>query len=449
MPTFWQPRIASSDVLSHTYNAVLAREITTTGLPGLRVVVQWTNVLFDLVLAWAVRFLGATAGERIAVAACVLVFFFGAVAFVRSFRATDDGWTLPAIAVLANGWVLQQGLLNFYLATGLTLGAVALVRRRTRAARVGAVVVALVAWLGNPLPVLWGAGLVLFLAVSARFTLGRRYVLLGAGVLVAAVAVYAPGVGLAALWQRHQLGLITGADQLVTYSAWGIVPASLFIVAVALALSTRIEQEGVKSLLAAPEFLAVLVSAGCVAILPVAAGVAGSDEVLSLVPHRMSLLVGVSLVAAAGAVVPTSVRWLGGLMALTFGVSLLADHVRITRTERAIAALVASVPYRARVVDRSAFANTRVIYDHMVDRYCTGHCWSYANYEPSSGQFRVRAVARNPVVLSSWSDRRRVADGTWIVSPDEDPIYQVEPCARGFCLRRLEVGQPNGGPTRD
>jgi len=28
---------------------------------------------------------------------------------------------------------------------------------------------------------------------------------------------------------------------------------------------------------------------------------------------------------------------------------------------------------------------------HSVDRACIGHCFSYSNYEPSSGQFRVRA----------------------------------------------------------
>ena len=43
---------------------------------------------------------------------------------------------------------------------------------------------------------------------------------------------------------------------------------------------------------------------------------------------------------------------------------------------------------------------------HMIDRACIGYCFSYGNYEPSSGVFRVRAAPGNPYMLSDY-------DSTW------------------------------------
>ena len=38
---------------------------------------------------------------------------------------------------------------------------------------------------------------------------------------------------------------------------------------------------------------------------------------------------------------------------------------------------------------------------HSIDRACIGHCFSFANYEASSLQFRVRALAGNSIVTTS------------------------------------------------
>ena len=34
---------------------------------------------------------------------------------------------------------------------------------------------------------------------------------------------------------------------------------------------------------------------------------------------------------------------------------------------------------------------------HMIDRACLGRCFSYANYEPSTAQFRIRTRGRKPL----------------------------------------------------
>jgi hypothetical protein len=35
----------------------------------------------------------------------------------------------------------------------------------------------------------------------------------------------------------------------------------------------------------------------------------------------------------------------------------------------------------------------------MIDRVCVGHCYSYANDEPPTAQFRVRVTAANRYLL--------------------------------------------------
>src|SRR5256886_8965793 len=46
---------------------------------------------------------------------------------------------------------------------------------------------------------------------------------------------------------------------------------------------------------------------------------------------------------------------------------------------------------------------------------CIGHCFSYANYEPASGEFRVRVRKGSPVVTSSTDDAEDMASGEYEV----------------------------------
>lgn len=54
--------------------------------------------------------------------------------------------------------------------------------------------------------------------------------------------------------------------------------------------------------------------------------------------------------------------------------------------------------------------------EHVVDRACIGRCCSYANYEPSTGQFRVHAEAGNPIVMADYADVYSVEMGIYRVS---------------------------------
>src|ERR1700736_2146010 len=84
LPCYWQSRIQAGDLSSHIYNAWLATQVERHPMPGLSMVPQWTNVGFDWVLTELLRRVGADWAQRVAVSACVLVFFWGSVFLVRT-----------------------------------------------------------------------------------------------------------------------------------------------------------------------------------------------------------------------------------------------------------------------------------------------------------------------------------------------------------------------------
>src|SRR5277367_1861593 len=84
IPNFWHHHIQAGDLGSHTYNAWLAQLIHQGKAPGLYLATQFQNVLFDFLLSASVKLFGFTLGEKMAISACVLVFFWGVFALLRA-----------------------------------------------------------------------------------------------------------------------------------------------------------------------------------------------------------------------------------------------------------------------------------------------------------------------------------------------------------------------------
>src|SRR6059036_1770003 len=84
VPCFWHKRIEAGDLGSHTYNAWLAQLVESGQAPGLYIAPQSTNILVDLLLVRLGSVLGLAAAEKIVVAWCVLVFFWGAFALIAA-----------------------------------------------------------------------------------------------------------------------------------------------------------------------------------------------------------------------------------------------------------------------------------------------------------------------------------------------------------------------------
>jgi hypothetical protein len=66
--------------------------------------------------------------------------------------------------------------------------------------------------------------------------------------------------------------------------------------------------------------------------------------------------------------------------------------------------------------------------NHLLSRACIGHCFDYANYEPSTGQFRVHALPGNPVVLASNAEVGTVESGTYVAKTGDLPLYALIRC---------------------
>jgi hypothetical protein len=78
---------------------------------------------------------------------------------------------------------------------------------------------------------------------------------------------------------------------------------------------------------------------------------------------------------------------------------------------------------------------------HVIDRVCVGHCYSYANYEPSTWQFRIRAEKENAYVASSYRDSWLMQMGLYVVQNRDLPLYQVDlDAGGGMVLKTLQAG---------
>jgi len=115
--------------------------------------------------------------------------------------------------------------------------------------------------------------------------------------------------------------------------------------------------------------------------------------------------------------------------------------------EQQVVQLVSKLPPDQRVMATiRPLPGSRVMVQHIVDRACIGRCFSYGNYEPSTGLFRVRALPDNPYVLSDYDLAVDMENGEYTVQPEDLPVYQVYQCSvsgTDLCLRPLEAGEDN------
>src|SRR5581483_869180 len=162
-PCYWQPRIQGGDLSSNLNNAWMTHWVESGGSQGLMFVHQTTNVLFNLILSALFHVFNAEFAQRIAVSIAVLVFVWGAFAFVGAVAGRKSWHLLPCIAMFAYGWVFHMGFFDFYLSLGLCFWILSLVWDPTPK-RIGiAIALAMLAYLAHILPFLWTLGLVGYL----------------------------------------------------------------------------------------------------------------------------------------------------------------------------------------------------------------------------------------------------------------------------------------------
>jgi hypothetical protein len=445
IPCFWQSRIQSADLSSHAYNAWLASQVHRGQLPGLSVSSQSNNVLFDLVLEWLLVRVGPDWGQRLAVSLSVFLFGFGAILFI--FRVAGRNWWFagPCVAMLAYGFIFHIGFFNFYLSIGICLLYLAIFWDNCWRIRAAAAPLLILAWTAHPFPVAWAVGTAVYIALAKSVKPQQRLVLLGVATTCIAVARYILTHQYAYNWSAKQFLFVTSANQL-SLSSGDMIPFATLLF-VWLSLSRKLVKSlGITQLLQRIPLQLWILNAAGVALIPDRLMLPQFARPFAFITGRLSL--GAALmICAALATVPLSrlekITLLAGA-ALFFGF-VFTDDIELNRLEDRVDLAVASLPPMQRVVMPLLSPSLHSLcVQHDLDRACIGHCFSYANYEPSSLQFRIRARPHNGIVLDNYADVNAVASGSYIVRPHDVPLYLVYLCGidlRDVCTRPLQIGE--------
>ena len=459
IPCVWQKHIAGADYPSHLYNAWLAQTIAATPTEGLKVVPMWTNVLGDLVLLWASQSLGSAVAEMLVPALAVLLFFWGAFFWIKN-AAGHEPWAFtPLLAMAAYGVVFHLGFLNHYLSTGICLWVLALMWRPTILRFGLALVLAALATLAHPLPVLWTAVLLCYVnlarAIPRQF---REWLFIAAlaamiGLRQAIVSQFPSRP----VWHVEDVsGIFLG--MLGTEQVW-VFGQKYFAVAIVLsAMAGALLWQFIDAAqrrhvsLWEDELLDLwILHAAAFVLIPAALQLPQYQHVLAFLPQRISLFGILSLCLLMASRTPAKLAWALFLpLALVYFSFLYIDSAAYNRVELQVDSLIEKLPPGQRVVGP--------IYDdgarfpallHVVDRACIGRCFSFADYEPATGQFRIRAEGPNGMVAWRMSDVQAMEGGEYVVKAADEPFYSLRACEAvgGLCLQQVKAGEKTSSTT--
>lgn len=452
IPCYWQPRIQAGDLSSHIYNSWLSQLIESGRLQGLVMVQQTTNILFDVILSGLFKLVGPEAAQRIAVSLAVLTFVWGAFAFIGAVGGRPPWHLLPCIGMLAYGWVYHMGFFNFYLSLGLCFWGLAIVWNWSPRRLAMASPVFVLAYVAHALPVVWAAGLVVYLLVARSLTPRLRVYMIAVSLLAMVFLHAAIGRSMVSQWSPQQINLTTGLDQVWVFDAkYYVVMVGLLLVWGLLFLNLM-HLSGARQVVSSIPFQFCVISAAAVFILPTTILFPGFHHSLAFIAERMSLGVGVCVCALLGAARPKRLEIYGLiLVAAVFFGFLFRDERALNSFEDRMQDTVAKLEPGQRVISAIEDPALRVnALAHMIDRVCVGHCYSYANYEPSTAQFRIRAKARNPYVAYSYQQSWELQTGTYVVRESDLPLYQVDLDENGkMVLKDLKAGVPCGSTEWD
>jgi hypothetical protein len=456
VPCFWQRHIEAGDLGSHVYNAWLAQLIEKGQAPGLYFVRQWDNVLVDWLLLHATNALGIVAGEKIVVSICVLIFFWGVFAFVAAASERPPWFLFPCIAMLAYGYSFEMGFLNYYLSIGLAAFSLALLWKGRGVERIAGICVLPLVVLAHPLGFVWLAATVLYLLLWAK-TPGwwKLAVPLGVMAVMVALRVYLERQSRFPVdWVHAPFYLLNGADQLSLFSQrYDVLEGAAIafgVLCVAAEVAARRRDLGFWQSLRLPaELYAIAVFS--TALLPENLRPSLDGGWIGLLVSRLTTITAIFGLCFLGCLRPRKWHLLGfGTCSLVFFAFLYRDTLTLNRMESRVESLVSTLSPGTRVLSTIwAPPESRITFmSHFVDRTCIGHCFSYANYEPASRQFRIRVEPGSPVVAASDNDAEDMQAGEYEVQDEDLPMMEIFQCDDNdltkLCIRELTSGELNG-----
>lgn len=452
VPCLWQRHIQGGDYASHIYNAWLAHLIRQGRAPGLYIVRQWNNILVDVALDRISILLGFAAAEKIVACVCVLIFFWGAFALIGAATRRPPWVLAPALAMVAYGWTFQLGFMNYYLAIGLAGFALAIFRRARGADWLFGALVALIVLVAHPMVFMWLVGAACYVKISERLPNWAHWLLFAAALgSVYAVRVFILHYFEADTFETATFYLFNGADQLVTYGVRYEYLQYAVVIFGALCMISGVtadgKQAGSRWIFRTPlELWAVLVFAA--AMLPenffLPEYTAPAGDVLM----RLTTITAILGLCVLGSVKPRWWHLAGFAVCAAFFFTWTYQDTRVLNNmELQAEKLVSPLPFGARVTETIWNPEDSRVYFilHIVDRACIGHCFSFANYEPSSGAFRIRVRPGSPVVTDDQGASDDMERGVYIVKPRDLPMMQIYQCDKQdltkLCIRPLAAGE--------
>lgn len=446
LPVLLPRYVPAADLPSHLYNTWLTFLVREGRAPGLELVGQWSNVLFDWWLEGLWRLAGPAVAEKAAVAAAVLVFFWGSFALVEAVTRRPAWSSAPLLAMLAYGWTYHQGFFNYYLSCGF--GFWALARVWNRPARLVPAAAALVlAAMAHPLGAAAAAGLAGFVLLVRDLRWQAR--------TAWTVAVCA---GLAAFgqllervipseWESTQAFHVLFATQLRPFGD----KYNLFVLGIPLLwlvlIGLRILQER-SAILRDPAVLPIVILGAAIILLPQAVQLPGTSRPLHFVDFRLAVFLTVFIQSLAAPVGRQRASLLPAVMlpaAVVYFGFLGLDYQYLNNAQDEFVRAATQIPAGARAVAAATGQPVQMNpLNHMLSRGCIGRCFNYGAFAPSSNAFRVRARPGSPAVLDDSLDVDALQAGRFIVRPRDLPLYGVFlSSARPFRLqvRPLEAGE--------
>ncbi|HWG59747.1 MAG TPA: hypothetical protein VN661_11930 [Candidatus Acidoferrales bacterium] len=450
VPCFWHREIEASDLGSHLYNAWLAQLIGHGQAPGLWIAHPWTNVVFDYALSVFAGVFGFHIAEKMAVSLAVLIFFWGMFAFAAAASRRAPWLLTPLLAIFAYGYTFHMGFFNYYFSIGLSFAGIAIFWRGTGRERWIALTLVAPMLLAHPLGVVWLAGACAWIALARSIRpCYHAFVMLGGIALLLAVHFWLP-MHYAVLPRQKPFYWFNGSDQLLLFSTRYQIAQFAFLVFLVCALVADLalrRRESLRNYWIPFELYIVTT----VAVLAVPSLIYFPHQIapLSFLPGRLTSISAALLCCLLAVARPR--RWhLAASIALAvfFFACVYRDAGAINRMESQADSLVRTVPHGSRVIGSiSPHPDSRVFIQHILDRACIGHCFSYGNYEPGTRLFRVRAGPGNPFVLSNYSLALQTETGDYVVQPRDLPIWQIYQCDVSgirLCIRPLTAGERNG-----
>jgi len=450
IPCLWQRRIEAGDLRSHVYNAWLAQLIEQGELPGLWIVRQKSNVLFDLLLSALGRVFALQVAGRISAAIAVLVFFWGTFLFVAAITRRAPWHLVPLIAMLSYGWTYEEGVFNYYLSVGLAFVGLAIYLGASGWRRYAAVIFVPLAAMAHMLGLFWMLGAAAYLEICRVLKPRSRGVLFLLAILgLGALHVY--------LWHRfrvasppHTILFFNGLDQLIFTKWYEFLAIAIGVFIVAATTAEMSSEGGIRAFLqkcVIPIQLYLIVEAA-IQLLPDAIWLPQYAAPLSNLAARLTSISAVLICCALGFLRPR--KWhlaaLSGLAVVFFSL-LYQDTARLVKMEDQVKSLLTPLPSHQRILATiRPPLKYRFNAGHLIEPTCVGRCFSYGNYEAPTEQFRIRASAGNGIVVSEMQDASAIEDGSYVVQASDLPAYQVYQCGpewTSLCVRPLRAGAKN------